>query len=454
MNKLRNYVFPSLLILVVCNVIFSLIYVLAHWIPSESVITSLKSADQKSILKTPIYSVERSPTGAIIDFGTECVALSIGLTQNGKSKNKSQYFDRFYDGYNSSGINVGFFDPCSGLKTIIYQNSESLNNDQSSYARNWWGISILLQSLILLFGLAFTKLILYISMILSIVLFFIVLNSFPNGKRLSLLIILPFVFLSDFQDLYQSTPYSISTIALFGSANLVLLFLKRPSFSTKRFLILAITLGSIYNFIFWLNFHLVLSLIPILIFLISFRLSRIELIYKRILIFLSGYIFGFIGTTIFKWIISSLLFGSEVFDSIKFALKLRLSSGTNELSEVLLNYLAGIPSLPAPIQAILINLIMFISKFIDPRYFSLLGLSLAVLAILVLSTIVLNRYAPTKNLKLSEVVSTFPIFLIPIFYYLLTSNHSFNHAGVTYKPFVLLLSFLMGFLYLGKVRKN
>ena len=79
-----------------------------------------------------------------------------------------------------------------------------------------------------------------------------------------------------------------------------------------------------------------------------FRIKPLREIYKKISIFVIGYIFGFLATTLIKWFISVLLFGDEIWVSIKNALSLRLSSGSSGLNQALSDYSSPISFLPLP----------------------------------------------------------------------------------------------------------
>jgi hypothetical protein len=136
------------LVIVLCNLIFTAIYASSTLIPKSKVIDSLQKSQSNQTLKAPLGSVERSTTGLGIDYGTECAAISIGLKNNPRYQDVNVYLQRFYDGYLESGANTGVFDPCSGLVELIDPN-KNITQDPNliSYARNWWGMSVVIQFL-------------------------------------------------------------------------------------------------------------------------------------------------------------------------------------------------------------------------------------------------------------------------------------------------------------------
>jgi hypothetical protein len=454
MHTTKKYLATFLFAIFLCNVFFVAIYSLSFFIPKNDVIKSLNFAKEKEVLKTPNNSIERSPTGANIDFGTECVALSIGLKDKVIYTGYKKYLSRFYDGYDDSGKNIGVFDPCSGLNSILSSGSTNIYQNQESYARNWWGISIIIQSLVLMFGLAATKLLFFNLLVLTIIVFSFKLNKYTKDLKIVFLLLMPFLLFTDIQDAYQSTPYVLSYIQIFFSGIVVMHYLYKLNFNLRLFFGASVILGSIYNFVFWLNFHLVLTFVSLLIFTLYFRYLPFFQIYRRIFAFLIGYIFGFIFTTIFKWVISILLFGKEITTTIKYALNLRLSPGSNGLSESLLNYSASFENFPLPLKSILINLVMFGSKFIDPRYATIVGIVVITILLITMFSAYIYFYNPKHYLTKLESLMILPILLIPLSYFAITSNHSFNHAGVTYRALAFVLSGFLIILYLGKARPD
>lgn len=428
------------------------IYSASYLIPKSTVFESLNYSQEKGILKTPSNSIERSPSGANIDYGTECVALSIGLKDKEFYSGYKKYLSRFYEGYDDSGKNLGVFDPCSGLNSILGSGDSKVYEAQESYARNWWGISIIIQLLIFLFGLATTKMVLFNLLLILIIVFSLQLSKYTKDVKLVFLVVLPFLLFTDLQDVYQSTPYVLSYIQVFLSGLAMLNYLNRFSFNLRYFFAISLILGSIYNFIFWLNFHVAFTFVIVLLFVLHFRRFPFPVIYKRITVFFIGYMLGFICTTIFKWIISVIIFGNEITETIKFALNLRLSPGSRGLSESLMNYTDSFSIFPLPIRAIIINILLFGSKFLDIRYATFFGVIVIALSLSVVTLYFFHKYNPLHNLSKFEIIMSMPILLGPLGYFALTSNHSFNHAGVTYRSIAFVLSGFLSLLYLGKTR--
>jgi hypothetical protein len=209
-------------------------------------------------------------------------------------------------------------------------------------------------------------------------------------------------------------------------------------------------LGSVYNFIFWFNFHLILTFIPILIFISLFRVEQINTIYKKIAIFIIGFCSGFVFSTAIKWLISGVLFGTEIWESIKLALNTRL--GTSGLNGPLADYSSSFSGFPVSFRAIVINVMVAMSKIVDPRNASFAG-TIIIFAILLIATVgFLTKVVFLRELKFREFLAALPIFLIPYFYFILTPNHSFNHAVLSYRAVPLSIGFLIGLVYLSRLR--
>ena len=449
-----KYIYLALISVLICNLVFVLIYGISAFMPNDSVIKSLQSSQQTGVLKTPINSIERSTTGLGLDYGTECAAIAISLKTKPEYNQVNKFFSRFYDGYLVSGANTGVFDPCSGLVEIISASNDGSEESQlSSYARNWWGMSIIIQVGILLFGLAMTKSYLFILMISALSIFYCELSRYSKDWKIGIFLLSPLILFGDFQELHNSFPYSLFTIQLFFTGWIVIRLIGGDRYSSSAFLIISIAFGSIYNFIFWYNFHLVLTLIPITIYLMHFRIKPLREIYKKISIFVIGYIFGFLATTLIKWFISVLLFGDEIWVSIKNALSLRLSSGSSGLNQALSDYSSPISFLPLPLRAVVINCMAFASKFSDPRNASLMGILIGFTLILVLVYFYRKKVVVYSTVSKREFFNTLPVLCIPLFYYLLTPNHSFNHAVLSYRAIPISLGFILSFIYLGKTRK-
>lgn len=452
-NKVVKTGLYSLVIVILCNLIFATFYSASTFIPKSKVIESLQKSQMNGTLKTPIGSVERSTTGLGLDYGTECAAISIGLKNTPKFPDTNKYLTRFYDGYLESGANKGVFDPCSGLVQLIDSQNQSLeDSDLLSYARNWWGMSVLIQLGILLFGLATTKIYLFIVMVLTLCFFYFQLTKYYHDWKVGLFLLAPFVLFADFQEQQNSFPFALFTLELFLFGFLIMYFLNKGTLSSRRLLYLSLIFGSVYNFIFWFNFHLVLTLVPILLFMALFRSESTKSIYSKISLFLFGFVFGFISTTLIKWLLSVAVYGDEVWKTIKVALDTRL--GTSGLNGPLSEYSSDFEVLPVPLRAIVINCMVAASKVIDPRNASLSGIIFIVAILLVLILYYLKSICFGRFFVGNELFSAFPVFFIPYLYYILTPNHSFNHAVLSYRAIPLSIGFLLALGYLSKTKRK
>jgi predicted ferric reductase len=169
---------------------------------------------------------------------------------------------------------------------------------------------------------------------------------------------------------------------------------------------------------------------------------------------LAGYSFGFLITTLIKWLISIVVFGNEIWITIKDALGLRLSSGSSGLNGPLSDYSSTFSGLPLSLRAIALNFMVFASKFIDPRNASVIGILLSFTLIIIFIIVFIVRIGFHSNFTYLEYLAATPILLIPFFYYAVTPNHSFNHAVLSYRAIPISLGFILSLIYLGKIKNN
>lgn len=446
--RIISQFYKVIFLLVFCNLIFTAIYVGAGFLPKDQLISKLQKADEIGVLKTPINSIERATTGWGIDYGTECVALSIGLKDKHQYIGVHKYFSRFYDGFSNKGALEGVFDPCSGLDRIVNSSSvEIIDSNLESYARNWWGMSIVMQILYLLFGLALAKTYLYILGIGLTVYFYNLISKVTGNNKVGIYFLAPLILFADFQEIHNSYPFMLFYIQMVLTGIILLKILNSVLYAQFKLVALGIICGSVYNFVFWLNFHMVITFTALTIFLATWQKQKTFKTLFTILLFEVAWIVGFVFTTIYKWIISSLLFGSEVRDSIYAALGVRLSSSSGGLNAPLTEYSQNFSLLPVPFRAVIINLMAFASKFVDPRNSSIAGVLIIFLILLSLFGLFLQRHKPWVHISKFDAFWIFLLSCFPIFYFLLTPNHSFNHAVVTYRALPISLGFFLAVIY-------
>jgi hypothetical protein len=112
-----------------------------------------------------------------------------------------------------------------------------------------------------------------------------------------------------------------------------------------------------------------------------------------------------------------------------------------------LSYTSGVDFLPVPFRAIVVNLMVYASKVIDPRSTSPITIGLILSILLTIGLYQLKNNMFSFNTAKQHLFPAFPIFLIPFFYYGVTANHSFNHAALTYRALPLTLGFILSLLY-------
>lgn len=198
---------------------------------------------------------------------------------------------------------------------------------------------------------------------------------------------------------------------------------------------------------FWFNFHLILTFLPSVIYLTLLKKNSYRKIMEKIAILLVGFTSGFIVTTFVKWMLGIMIYGGEIQDQIIKALGVRLSSNQNGLNAPLLSYTSGVDFLPVPFRAIVVNLMVYASKVIDPRSTSQITIGIMLSILLTIGIYQFKNSMFSFNTAKQYLTPAFPIFLIPFFYYGITANHSFNHAALTYRALPLTLGFILSLLY-------
>jgi hypothetical protein len=439
----------------ICNTVFVAVYVASAFIPSESVIRQLVTARDTGVLKTPEYSIGRSTTGLGMDFGTECIALGIGLRSNPNNVEVNQIWSRFDETYLAGEAKKNNWDPCAGLIDIISPGNEMQEDKNlSSYARNWWGMSIVIQVGVALFGLATFKTYLYIIMTILGFLLYRKFSQIMNNHTIGLFLLGPFVLTADFQDLYNVAPYSLFTIQMLLFGIIFIRVLQNQLNQKIRIFQYSILFGCVYNFMFWFNFHLILVFIPSLIYLVFLNKYSYKKILSCINVFLAGFVSGFLATTIFKWIIGFIIYGGGVSDQVIKALALRLSPSGGGLNGPLLNYSSSVDFLPIPLRAIVLNVMVYASKIIDPRYTSLWTIGLLISAFTLILIQLIRRFNFSFKSAYQYILPALPVSLIPFVYYAVTSNHSFNHAAVTYRAIPLTVGFILSIIYISQLPRK
>jgi hypothetical protein len=97
------------------------------------------------------------------------------------------------------------------------------------------------------------------------------------------------------------------------------------------------------------------------------------------------------------------------------------------------------------------------SKVIDPRNASLAGVVFIITVLLGLVLYYLKFINLCNVFVGNKLYFAIPVFLIPYLYYMLTPNHSFNHAVLSYRAVPLSIGFLFALGYLSRnkiIEKN
>lgn len=405
---------------------YSILYSTRLIFPSEEYNSKLNKLFNSQLVETQV--TKRTPTGWLTDSATECLTLGVGSQEN------KQASDIFLDQWNTP---VGDYNPCKGLA----MSSGFLAGDYetASYARYWHGHAVITQWILLSVGLPNLKnliwainigLIFYLGSIMSLT------SKRKRFAPLGVSLMGPYFLFSDQAELHNSITHLYSSIALMLTCVFFLRNFKKDSISQLR---LGTILGSLYCF---LLFGLSPQSIPIAImswagiFLI-FNKIDLKIVIKKILLFLTGWTFGYLSTFASKWVIVSLLTDFPIWENAKAQLIRRSSQTSDALSDGVGVHLLFAKDFPAFIQSWIANLSTFMIHILDPRYSNIILILFVAGFFVLMITILVSRfisewkinYLFVRNLLVLNSASLF--FLL--FWYAGLAQHSYDHATYTFR---------------------
>ena len=413
-------------IIAVLIAFYSTLYSTRLIFPNQEYNSKLNKLFNSQLIETQV--TKRTPTGWLADSATECLTLGVGSQKIQKAT------DVFLDQWNTP---VNDYNPCKGL--AISSGFISGNYETASYSRYWHGHAVVTQWLILGVGLPNLKNLIWAINITLIFYLGSIMSLTRKRNRFSLLgvsLVGPYFLFSDQAELHNSITHLYSSVALMLTC---LIFLRNHKRDSTYQIRLGTILGSLYCFFL---FGLSPQSIPIAIIswagiYLIFNEVSLKLVLRKILLFLGGWIFGYLSTFISKWVIVSLLTDFPIWKNAQAQLIHRSSQTSEALSDGVGAHLLFAKDFPAFIQSWIANLSAFMIHTLDPRYSNLFlvllvaGFFLVVMAILVLKFIkgwkVDNSL--TRNLL---VLNTSSLFFL-LFWYTGLAQHSYDHATYTFR---------------------
>lgn len=155
------------------------------------------------------------------------------------------------------------------------------------------------------------------------------------GLVVGLLLIGPWLVMTDFVDLYESIPHALSAAAMTAGAALVCEVARRRPGNGPLLFVVALAAGSVYNFIDLMTMPPGAWALTVAVAAISTGvvLHRARPVLLAAAAAGAGWLAGYAGTWVAKWIISAALFGpSKVWNTIRSVIGLQ--SGGNHLNGI------------------------------------------------------------------------------------------------------------------------
>ena len=434
-------------IIAVLIAFYSTLYSTRLLFPNEKYNSKLNELFNSQLIETQV--TKRTPTGWLADSATECLTLGVG------SQKIQQTTDVFLDQWNTP---IGDYNPCKGLA----MSSGFLAGDYetASYARYWHGHAVITQWLLLAIGLPNLKNLIWAINIILIFYLGSMISLTRKKNRFALIgisLMGPYFLFSDQAELHNSITHLYSSVALMLTC---LLFLRNHKKESTYQIRLGTILGSLYCFFL---FGLSPQSIPIAIIswagiYLIFNEVSLKLVLRKILLFLTGWIFGYLSTFISKWVIVSLFTDFPIWENAKAQLIHRSSQTSDALSDGVGVHLLFVKDFPAFIQSWIANLSTFMIHLSDPRYSNLfLVLLVAGFFAVVMASLVIGFVKGwksdnplTRNLIALNSASLF--FLL--FWYAGLAQHSYDHATYTFRSIPIWLGGIFASLVLMSKKFN
>lgn len=389
-------------------------------------------------------NVGRGPTGWGTDQATECLSLNMGLLQ--PNSLQSLLLNTYPTPKNLE------YNPCQGLKDWAYKNSKQI--EWGTYARYWFGHSVVTTWLTYLFGLGFTRNLLFCFLLIG---YFLLIRSISfnmaqcgistrKAYLVSTSSLLIYFFSAGILDLASSIPHLLSEllIVLTGIA-LNYYFFK---LNNLKFFTLAFGCGGLYVVIVYAINPQSIFVTPLCWVLnpLIFNLKNIKLFIKKIFLAVSGLILGFLVLWSSKLIIIKALTNFPIGTEFVNQFKHRASQDISQLSTGVSNHLNFIQELPSFIQAILANIFAYSVKFWDPRFSSSYFGLIIIVIIFFVYLLFLFLFKFIKKIRhydlitILKLLTFFSPILFILFWYGFLAQHSFDHSTYTFRSLALVIS--------------
>lgn len=389
--------------------------------------------------------VTRAPTGWGADRATECLSLGMGLKPVSSSEILLNYYPNIKGSYN----------PCEGL--IAWSSGQSTDFEFTSYARYWHGHSEILRWGTLLFGVPVVRALLALILIslyfiLGITIYRTLKNAVPFAPQLTIIALLVSYYLSGAIDLHNSMTHVLSEITILIMSIISLRLINGTHIRVFSF---GFAMGGAYvTTSYMINPQSIpvaiisWSVIPLLI---GAKKSQKEhfLIWRRFCFLFSGIMAGYIALWMSKWILIDLLTSYPIWNDVLSQAQYRSSQSVTDLSSGVSANLSFAQNLPAPIQAILANMLALGIKIWDPRFASLYGLLLILIVLMILFVYLKSQrirvnFNNTESIPARQLIYANTTSLLCLFgWYAFMAQHSFDHATYTYRSLSLWTSGLI-----------
>jgi hypothetical protein len=294
----RRITLSAALLLLWLQAVFTLISLGASLVPSNRVEAELLASVRNDGLGKTDYSL--GPTGSVIDHYEDCLSLSEGLAPTpGMNVLQTALF-------NSTTFENGWVKECDSMIRLVSHQPVS----STGYVRFWHGAGALSRPVVALGGVEGLRVTLTVLLWGSLALTgFMVARA--ASVPASVLLLAPFVLTTGFPDLPQSVLDALVTIAmLFGMAVLAAIT-RRTRGDPSWILLTALAVGSVYNFVDMVRNPpgaWAFSVATVALVAASLGLRRRRLA-NAALAATGGWILGYAGSWVGKWVISATFLG-------------------------------------------------------------------------------------------------------------------------------------------------
>lgn len=395
-NKIIKNILKTILMIIVCAFVGSVLLYLTKWIPQSAVQDNI-SGSVVILLNEPQY-IWDGIAGSKLDDFTDGLILNMAYTQT-----DNKFNDTFLSPYLKFPDSI---DPTSPLYSYIYENDSSVVVEE--YARYWHGHQVIIKPLLCLFSISSIR---FINMICQILVLFGVLMMLTKRKQYQLIMPIIVMWISlipgaTFQSLQYSPVYYITMLAM------IAIILCYEEDNESKMLYLFEFIGILVAFFDLLTYPLVSLGVP-LIFLFSLNRRKQEKTILQLFKYSVMWLLGYVGMWGSKWILASVFTQNDIIGSAFRALTARSS---NSVGGYVYSFW----------DAILCNIKIYKN-----------GIFLILILIILVCTVIGVIRKRSLHINFSFLISLCIISLYPFLWYTLTINHSVVHAIFTYRELAI-----------------